>query len=328
MENINREALKSQSTAETKRRPFAIEDSASAKRVHKLMGAADLQDRMARIRSKNFAGRSPSVIVRYLQTQLIYAPFETTFTRPYTIDRFPVYRARANIDERSENVYLARTFSYPNPSFCTSNGRANLSRFPIFYCSDVAGTAVAELRPRVGDVVFLSEWIIRCHRQNEHASIFPPTLDFPNPWISIAANQRKGRVVFYEEHFGKEVTTKVDQIFSFLGELFVSEGPPYSITSALAFYLIYGRLIDYLVYPSFVTRANTCNLAFHPNFVDEFFRIDRVFRLCIDKPLEDGAIVHVTDVAEYRNNVLAWRSPYSDEDLPSMEIPSKDIQSI
>lgn len=303
-------------------------DSYWAERLRKLVGITDIQDRMARIRSKDFSGRPHSVIRRYLQNQLVYLPFETTITRPYNIDRFPIYRARANIDENKENVNLARTFSYPNPTFCTSNGRANLSRFPVFYCSDVAGTAVAELRPKVDDIVFLSEWVIRCHRPNRHASFFPPTIDSPNPWITIAANKRKGRVTFFEKYFGKEATAKVDEIFSFLGELFLHENPPYSITSSIAFHLIYNRLVDYIIYPSFITRAGSCNLAFHPNFVDEFFRIDRVFMLGIDKAEQHGAAVKVMAVAEYFQNFLAWREPREDEDLPSMYIPDSVFQPI
>lgn len=302
---------------ENERSRFVI-DPVLVKRIRKLLETTDLQERMAAIRLKDFTGRSPSVIYRYLREKLVYFPFETTFTRPYNIDRFPVYRGRLNIDLHQENIFLARTFSYPNPVFCSSNGRANVAKFPVFYCSDNAGTAVAELRPKVGDTVFLSEWVIRCHRSTEQATMFPPTIETGNPWIKIATNLRRGRVSFYEEHFGKEVTDRVDQIFSFFGDLFLNEGPPYAVTSSLAFNFLYKRLVDYLIYPSFVTRAGSCNLAFHPNFVDEFFQIDRVFNLYVDKTDQDGAVVRVVGVAEYWKNILAWRLPYVDEDLPSM----------
>ncbi len=68
------------------------------------------------------------------------------------------YRVRKNINPTKEDLSLIKTFSYPEPDFCRENGRANLKGKSIFYCSDVAATAILESKPEQNDTIYLSIW--------------------------------------------------------------------------------------------------------------------------------------------------------------------------
>src|SRR5262249_36575137 len=95
---------------------------------------------------------------------------------------------------------------------------------------------------------------------------------------------------------------------------FVEDGDPYTITSCLAYNWLYRHnVVDYIVYPSFQTMSETCNIAFAPNFADEFMRLDRVFRLRIHQANAEAATFEITHVGENWGNMIAWRKPRHDE---------------
>ena len=283
--------------------------------LEKLAEITDLEERFDAIRNTDFRTVTPEETYWGMAKALIYMPPEVTMSRPYNIDRFPFYRARVNLNEDTENVSLCRTFSYPNPVHCTSNGRANLVRRPVFYASDHPGTAVAEISPEDGDIVYLGEWMICCHRATMDLSILPPMPEKTNQWTTIARNLHKGRTDFYRTKFGDHLADKVSRIFEFLAHLFTDEPPPYTRSSAYANHFLYEIFgLDYILYPSVKTSAHSCNLAFHPNFIDEFGRLDKVYKMKIHRAHKQYAALEVLSVAEYMLNNLMWRAP-SEEDM-------------
>jgi hypothetical protein len=68
-----------------------------------------------------------------------------------------LFRARFKIDPEKENVYLNSTFSYPHNYFCNQNGRANIKKRNVFYCSDSGISAILESKPNRGDTGCLRE---------------------------------------------------------------------------------------------------------------------------------------------------------------------------
>jgi hypothetical protein len=282
-----------------------------------LEAATDLDERINQVLAKDWSGMGIDDRLRYLKDRLIYLPTEGTYTRPYTIDRFPVFRARSGIDERIENVRLARTFSYPNSSALKTPGRANVEYCPVFYSSDNLETAVAEIQPRPDEVVYVSEWIIRCGRPCFYGLVTPRLTTHPaNDWLAVVRMIRENRIKWFTEWSGPNLAEKVERIMDFIAERFVAERHPYPISSAIGAKLLYGHTlvsVDYLVYPSVQNVTHTCNIAFNPNFVDEFFKIDKVFRLQIKDPREHGAVIAVTAIAEYDGQFLEWRLPTKEE---------------
>jgi hypothetical protein len=276
----------------------------------------DLEERLKAVLLADLGGEGPDAIYNRLAEAAIYLPPELTVTKPYNIDRFPVFRVRKNVDDDMENMALWRTFSYPSPIQCPYNGRANVARRPVFYASDTAGTALAESRPAVGEVFYLSEWLIRCHRSSVYAAVLPP-LPKDNPWITIATNRAKQRRQHFQTEYGVELADKIDLIWRFLGDIFSSESPPYSVSSSLADHWLYQSGADYFIYPSHQTSKGTCNLAFTPNFVDEFFKLEIVYRLVVRALQPHGAVVEATHVGEHINNLIYWRLP-TDDDLAFM----------
>jgi hypothetical protein len=99
-----------------------------------------------------------------------------------TINLLKAFRVRLNINENIEDLKLIRTFSYPNPSFCKDNGRANLKNKSVFYCADDFKTAFVETKPKVGDIGYLSIWKITCDRDVHYTAFFPSSMPEKNIW--------------------------------------------------------------------------------------------------------------------------------------------------
>jgi hypothetical protein len=79
-------------------------DNRLLKSLHKLAAVSDIEKMIQEIVSQNFHGRSTDVIYRYMKNKLVYLPLEITYSRPYDIDRFHVFRARSNVNEREGEI--------------------------------------------------------------------------------------------------------------------------------------------------------------------------------------------------------------------------------
>lgn len=77
-------------------------------------------------------------------------------------------------------------------------------------------------------------------------------------------------------------------------------------------YQLYG--IDFIVYPSFATNNITCNIAFHPNFVDNHLRLVRVFRFRINDVNKIGGNYSIDKVGKVFWTNIKWDIP-TDEDI-------------
>lgn len=225
------------------------------------------------------------------QTFFKYAgllPYQTGTLPIGHIDKLTVYRARVAIDEGLEDTRLMRTFSYPSPGQCRVQGRANLAGQPVFYASDVPLGALAETRPKAGQIVHLSEWSFQCSRDVHYRTFLPLSIPTQNLWYNAAVNQAR----FRNEDVGRSHPEKREhliRLFDVVSDLFVSESRPYPVTSWLANKTIYDfDGIDFIVYPSATSAGVVCNLAFHPNFIDRFARLESVARVAIRSVDKNG----------------------------------------
>jgi hypothetical protein len=294
---------------------FAGGSKKEEEKIKILSSVNDLENRLAEILKKDFSGYSQDQILSTLNDKLVYFPLHATYSIPYNIERYPVYRVRMGIDESKEDITHIRTFSYPSSKLCESNGRANLRYRPVFYCSDIPGTALAEMKPQLHQTIYLSEWLVRCNRSDVSVNIFPANLPSQNTYITIARNRYSEMLKHFEKRYNKEISEKVKRIFDFLGELFISEKPPYLITSCLTNHFLYGKFgIDYIIYPSYQTTAYSCNIAFNPNFADQYLKISKVFKFRIMKQYDHkGVALYMEKVADYFQDALVWREPRKDD---------------
>ncbi|MBK7853087.1 MAG: hypothetical protein IPJ66_18705 [Bacteroidetes bacterium] len=93
---------------------------------------------------------------------------------------------------------------------------------------------------------------------------------------------------------GKE--EHIEYLHYMITEQFGFEKPPYNFSSWVANTLMYEHNgIDVLMYPSWKTQFMGCNFAFHPNFIDQYMTLDRVFQMTvkefiIEKPGSESSI--------------------------------------
>lgn len=231
-----------------------------------------------------------------------------------TINLFKAFRVRLNIKESEEDLDLIRTFSYPNPCFCQDNGRANLKHKSVFYCADAFETAFAESKPVIGDTGYLSIWRINCDRDVNYSAFFPSTIPNKNMWYNAAIEYQK-KMVENVNNFGNDKSEQLKLLFEFTSNIFIKETSPYSLTSWMANSLLYQYFgIDFIVYPSRATNNITCNIAFHPNFVDNYFKLDRVYKYKIKDVNKSGGNYSIEKVGKVFRTNIKWDDP-TDEDI-------------
>jgi hypothetical protein len=233
--------------------------------------------------------------------------------QPSRFNNFYFYRARLNVDHTSEDTKLIRTFSYPLPQFCKDNGRANLRQKSVFYCSNCAVTSVMEAKPKVGDVGYLSVWRGNAQRPVKTGILLPRGLKQDNIWSGLTDDMYM--------HVDKELSTIAQQKYDFFKEeirfvadLFLSEKPPYALTSWIGNELIYGTSWkDMIVYPSFVNDGYSCNVALHPNFADRFLEFEKVIRFKILDITDSQYVVSTGKVGVMVNNSIMLRDATKEE---------------
>ena len=280
-------------------------------KVEKFLNNEKFDEILEEFHNPKIFEKSSKEIMELLVNRIPIMPIMSIILRPYDIDKFNVYRVRYNINETDENIDLIRTYSYPNSSFCKDNGRANVSKHPIFYCSDDLPTAVAETKLDGPCTIYISKWIIRCHRSSKYAAFFFDEIMKTNPWTRIATNRKNDLINQIESQFGETARINFIKVLKLFSSMFVKDKFPYNFSSTMAYNAIYGEEhnCDYIIYPSARLESAHCNLAFHPNFVDEFFRIDKIYKAQVINTFEERVDLVLLGVGEYYNNQILWREP-------------------
>lgn len=227
---------------------------------------------------------------------------------------------RGRIINESEDTTLINTFSYPHQAICKKNGRANIINKPVFYCADNPMTAILECKPKSGTVIFLSAWKIACDRKVQYTSFINPDVKTSNPWYDHAQRVSNFQIM----QASKSASSKANELkllLEFNSEIFVREEDNYPLTSWLCNQSLY-RFdgIDFLVYPSITTETYTCNMAFHPNFVDKYFIFDRVYQVRFNGKIGDEFSANVRNVGKIIRTQIEWGSLDADDFdiLPNM----------
>lgn len=225
-----------------------------------------------------------------------------------TINLLKVFRVRSEktINLENEDLNLIRTFSYPNPCFCTTNGRANLKGKSVFYCSDNKETALAESNLQIGDAAYLSVWNIKCDREVNSTSFLPTTIPEKNIWYNQAL-KLQAKAIDHAKQYGGDKSQQLEMVINFFSQTFIKENKPYSITSWISNNLLYEYdFIDFLVYPSYATNNYSCNLAFHPNFVDQFMKLETIFKMVIKEKGNDSITFNITESGTAKRTNIIW----------------------
>lgn len=295
-------------------------DPSQIENVRRLAEIEDLESRIKNIMSHDWTNRTPEQIWRAMQRYLKYLPLQATYSAPLSLDQLRLYRCRSNIDEDIENIDFWSTYGCPPPAFCKENGRANPAGFPVFYRSDNAETAIAEMKPQVGDILFHSEWAVRAYRETSRTIFFPMETSTSNQWHQIAANYYSTIISGYGDIVGEQFVRNALLLVNWIASAFVHESPPYYVSSAIASKMLsnkWNRDVDYIVYPSFETKFIGANLAFHPNFALQNMYLMKVLKLKVHESNEKGVQVEHLSTGYPVYNAMQWMQPRDgDLDFP------------
>lgn len=217
------------------------------------------------------------------------------------------YRARLGINRKKEDISLKQTYSYPPPSVCNENGRGNLKNKSVFYCSNNPNCSMLEVKPKIGDDGYLSVWKGNAKKAVKVGILLPYDLPLQNEWNYMARDSFK----YLESSLQKEAKEKLKHfmaLYKFIPDRFIREKKPYHLTSMISNELLYGELWrDFIIYPSVTAKTYMCNMAFHPNFVNENLVFEKVIRYFVFNIKDEQPKFHLGKVGYLENNKMIWR---------------------
>lgn len=279
-----------------------------------------LQEKLEELRNKDLSNLSKEEIGKEFYNYLNFIP---SLTVNYSVDQFNnslFYRVRLSksIGDK-EDFNLIQTYSYPPAQFCDKIGRANLKFKSVFYSSNCPLTAIKEAKPEVGDIGYLSVWEGNTLREMKAGALIPKNLKSENVWHGLS----DGVYNYAENYINKEKIEKAQfyhEALKFISQLFLDGEKSYLLTSWIANELFYeSAWRDFIIYPSFYNNAYSCNIALHPNVVNNYLKFKKVIKFKI-KDI-NKKIFSIGKVGQIVNNNILWREPSKEEsDFPALPL--------
>lgn len=272
-----------------------------------------LKGNLEKLRNTDFTNKSHKEISETINYYLDLLPVVSGMYDTEKFNKFQFYRVRSGVNTDTEDLNLIQTYSYPLPQFCNENGRANLKNMSIFYCSNHAVTALVESKPKVGEIGYLSIWQGCASETMSCGILLPKALRKENMWRVLTDD--------LYEHVEKNIDEKLKEkgpLFyeklKFISDLFLTETRPYPITSLIAYEMLYGKARkDFIVYPSFANDSYSCNMAIHPNVVNNSMRLKKVIRFKVISIEGQNFTMSTGRVGELVKNNMEWRDAIQEE---------------
>ncbi|WP_010179668.1 hypothetical protein [Aquimarina agarilytica] len=228
-------------------------------------------------------------------------------TEKFNSHKFYRVRLKKDIGDK-EDITLKQTFSFPPTSILKKNGRANLKYKSVFYCSNNPNGAIIESKPEIGDEGYLSVWKGMSKRSIKAGICLPNDLPEENVWNLMA----KDSFEYIRETLPKETKDKFkhfESLYSFIANRFITETKPYPLTAMISNELLYGELWrDFIIYPSVLARTKICNMAFHPNSVNENLILEKIIKFKIVDKKDKQFKFQLGKVGHYENTKLIWKN--------------------
>jgi hypothetical protein len=280
------------------------------------------------LRQKMLSASPEEIQKKFIEAVKLY-PQLVHIIEPEMIRPLRLYRVRA-VEPNGVllNERMVRSFSYPDPTFNLKNGRANLKGTSVFYCGNDWPTALRELEPIPGSKAYVSIWSIHTNRKLIYRA-FLPHKSMPKESISIGV--AKSHYAAFQE-FNKEHNidkpAHMEFLYDCLSECFTFPHTDYWLSSWMADNLIYGyNGIDFIMYPSWATQFVGTNYAFHPNVVDQFFKLEHVFRLNTKNISKDTFKYTAEAYGSVQNTNISWRG-ITKEDFLILERDTPDFYKV
>jgi len=283
--------------------------------LNKFTTLEDLEESLKKLIQIEKSELSQAEIKKLIFDHAIILPNHYSPLPKEVINKLTVFRVRAEktIDLNKEDLSLIRTYSYPNSAICQSNGRANIKYKTVFYCSDNQITALAESNLEVGDIAYLGVWKKFSDREVNYATYISTNIPETNVWHNKGADIYM-QSVDYAKKYTKDKFEHLVRLQKFFSDIFLIEKKPYSLSSWVANNILYEyNMVDFIVYPSFATEHYSCNLAIHPNYVENNLKLDCVFKLLITGKTKGSLNISVQKSGKLTGTAIIWRIPTQDE---------------
>lgn len=268
---------------------------------------ATLKEKLEELRNINFSGLSKEEIAKIFFGYLKALPCLTAMYSVEKFNSFNFYRVRLGVNPESEDLSLIRTFSYPSSHFCSENGRANLKNKSVFYCSNSALTSVMESKPNIGDVGYLSIWKGKTNRKMKAGLFLPENLRSENEWRAVCDDlYQYARLEALKSH--PEKYQFFHETLRFISRLYLDENKPYHLTSWISDQMLHGLTWkDFIIYPSYLNEGYSCNMAIHPNTVDNHLEFKKVIRFKLQNKVGNNWIISTGSFGEIKNANIEWK---------------------
>lgn len=224
----------------------------------------------------------------------------------------------------NRDITKKESFYYP-PAEYTKKGRCNIDGAPVLYMSIDEYTTIFETKSKIGDEVYISEWILDLSDKDvfyEYSFFFSPEI------VKNKESYAYGYSYKLKEQFDKNLESygaseeirenalyfleKYQDIFRIKGDKY------YHITSSIANNIFKPLKIenlkdhfqfDVISYPSISTNLESVNFAFHKDFSDKHIKIKSVRKGIVSKINENGFNFDCSEVgiADNKGNIK-WKS--------------------
>jgi len=140
------------------------------------------------------------------------------------------------------------------------------------------------------------------------AGIFlPENLRVENIWHGVADDIYKHAKMEVHKTHPKKFPLFLETL-QFISSLYLEEKEPYSLTSWISDQMLHGlSWKDFIVYPSFVNQAYSCNIALHPNVVDKYLEFIKVIRFKYIDRKGCNLVFSTGNFGEIHNTNIEWR---------------------
>jgi hypothetical protein len=198
-----------------------------------------------------------------------------------------------------DNIDLVSEHSYP-PINLTKLNRCNFPKYPVFYGSNNAMTALAEV-VRNDDFkqkrYCISRWTI--HQSNEDVLIQPylfGDLHEDNIFRVLQESMTNRIPEIFEHKLTSEQEEGVRLYLKFMADTFINDDS-YALSAFFAhrrFYAPHNFRTEILIYPSVQTLYKGVNIAIHPNFVDTKMFATRFYIVEIDSFDREKGLINIS----------------------------------
>lgn len=260
------------------------------------------------------------------------------YAKPLKHKEFSIKIFRAREVNSKTDFNLIREHSYP-PIDYTGMGRCNFPKYPVFYGSDNAMTALIEVARNTANPIkkyFISKWEILSPEETLMFQTFLQTELPKENLYTIFQREIKEKI---NEPFEKSFNEKLDterengliKYLSFLDSSFINDND-YSLSASLAYQTLYADhnyRTDILMYPSVQTKFQGVNLAIQPNFVENYLKLNKIYEVSLENYNSDLGKVTITfhKYGIVEKNVIMWKNIVPDNDFYN-EMVKKDFGNV